>query len=69
MRTLFGVGTPRSLQGRLAAVVPLLVAPWTHVVGFWRDCTTPSADHSSVFAPHRTTFRHRVTMSPLTTGC
>src|ERR1019366_2913344 len=48
-RTLFGVGTPRSLQGRLAA---LLVALWTHVVGCWHDRRTPFADRSSVFTPH-----------------
>jgi transposase len=52
MRTLFGIGTPRSLQGRRAAVVTLLVALWTHVVGLWRDHGTPTVDHSSGFAPH-----------------
>ena len=52
MRTLFGIGTPRSLQGRLAAVVALLVALWTHVVGFWCDHGMPSADRPSIFAPH-----------------
>jgi transposase len=51
MRTLFGIGAPRSLQGRLAAVVVLLVALWTHVVGFWRDRGMPSADRSSIFEP------------------
>lgn len=61
MRTLFGVGTPRSLQGRLAEVVALLVALWTHVVGFWRDRGTPSADHSSVFTPH-----HHFELLPVT---
>ena len=30
MRTLFGVGTPRSLQGRLAALCALLVALTRH---------------------------------------
>lgn len=52
MRTLFGIGTPRGLQGRRAAVVALLVALWTHVVGLWRDPGTPTADHSSGFASH-----------------
>ena len=37
MRTLVGVGTPRGLQGRLAAVLALIIALWTHVVGLWRD--------------------------------
>jgi transposase len=49
IRTLFGVGTPRSLQGRMAA---LLVALWTRIVAFWHDRGTPSADRSSVFTPH-----------------
>jgi hypothetical protein len=48
MRTLFGIGTPRSLQGHLAAVVALLVALGTHVVDFWRDRETASADHASI---------------------
>ena len=30
MRTLFGIGTPRGLQGRLAAVLAIIVALWTH---------------------------------------
>ena len=37
MRTLFGVGTPRSLQGRMAAVLAPIIALWTHAVGPWRD--------------------------------
>ena len=53
MRTLFGVGTPRSLQGRLAAVLALIIALWTHAVGLWRDRATPSADRSVPFTPHR----------------
>jgi transposase len=52
MRTRFGIGTPRSLQGRLAADVALLVALWTHVAGVWRDRGTPSTDPSSMFTPH-----------------
>src|SRR6476620_905755 len=43
MRTLFGVGTPRRLQGRLAAVLALVIALWTHAVSLWRDRATPSA--------------------------
>ena len=30
MRTLVGVGTPRGLQGRLAALMALVIALWTH---------------------------------------
>jgi transposase len=33
MRTLVGVGTPRSLQGHVAAVLAHIIALWTHVVG------------------------------------
>ena len=32
MRTLIGVGTPRGLQGRMAAVRTLVVALWTRIV-------------------------------------
>jgi hypothetical protein len=52
MRTLFGIGTPRSLQGRRAAIVAFLIALWTDVVGLWRDPGTPTADYSSGFTPH-----------------
>jgi transposase len=57
MRALFGIGTPRSLQGRLAAAV---VARWTPLVTFWFD-DTPSSDHgSSAFKPH-----HRFELLPV----
>ena len=52
MRSLVGIGTPRSLQGRLAAVVAVVIVLWTRVKGRWRDHGTPSADHPSVFTPH-----------------
>ena len=52
MRTLIGVGTPRGLQGRLAALAARVIALWTHVVDLWRDHRAPSADHSSGFTPH-----------------
>ena len=52
MRTLIGVGTPRGLQGRLAALMAVVIALWTPVVDLWRDRWTPSADHSSGFTPH-----------------
>jgi transposase len=71
MRTLFGIGTPRSLQGRQAAVVAFLVALWTHVVGLWRlrNANRRSLVRFRNASSLRTTARHRVTMSPLTTGC
>lgn len=52
MRTL-GVGTPRRLQGRWAAVFTLILATWSHVSEPWSDGETPSADHSSAFIPLR----------------
>ena len=51
MRQQIGFGTPRGLQGRLAAVLALLVALWTRIVERWRGGTTPSADHVSAFTP------------------
>jgi hypothetical protein len=51
-RALIGVGTPRGLQGRLAALIAVVIALWTHVVERWGNRWTPSADHSSPFPPH-----------------
>jgi hypothetical protein len=56
MRTRFGIGTPRSLQGRVA----LLIALWMHLLDHWRDCTTSVADHSFAFTPH-----HRFGLLPV----
>jgi transposase len=54
MRTLIGVGTPRGLQGRLAAVLTLVSALWTRVIDLWRPFRTPFVDHASAFTPqHR----------------
>jgi transposase len=52
MRTLIGVGTPRGLQGRLAAVLALVAALWTQVVDLRRYFDTPFVDRSSTFTPH-----------------
>jgi transposase len=51
MRTLVGIGTPRGLQGHLAAVVALLVALWIRVGSSKRDRGTPFADQWSAFTP------------------
>jgi transposase len=59
MRTLFGIGTPRSLQGRLAAVVALIIGIWTQAVDCWRDHMTP-VEASSNFIP-----RHRLELLPV----
>ena len=53
MRTLMGVGTPRGLQGQLAAVLTLVITVWTHVADRWRLVDTPSVDRSSLTVPHR----------------
>ena len=37
MRTLFGIGTPRGLQGRVAAVMTIFVGLWGLVEDLWRD--------------------------------
>jgi transposase len=60
MRTLFGIGTPRSLQGRMGALVACLVTLWMRTNAFWRDRVTPLADQSPVFTPH-----HRFELLPL----
>ena len=52
MRTLFGVGTPRGLQGRLAAILALVVTLWMHVTDLWRAGRTLGADERSLFTPH-----------------
>ena len=52
MRSLVGVGTPRSLQGRLATLVAIVRALWTCLEHLGPDPGTPSADHASVFTPH-----------------
>ena len=60
MRTLIGVGTPRGLQGRMAAVWALVVAVWTCVVDLCRHDHTPSGDHVSSGTPH-----HRLELFPV----
>jgi transposase len=71
MRRLFGVGTPRGLQGRLAALAALVVTLWVHVTDLWRAGHTPSADERSLFTPHHRfgwlPSAHR--NEPLTTDC
>ena len=51
MRQLIGLGTPRGLQGRLAAVLALVIALWTRVIELGSRVTTPSADDASPFTP------------------
>jgi transposase len=53
MRTLIGVGTPRGLQGRLPALVGLLMMLRTQVVDAWRHHQTPSVDDAAGFTRHQ----------------
>ena len=53
IRTLIGVGPPRGLQGRLAAVLTRVVALWTRFGDCARDRGTPPADHASACTPHQ----------------
>jgi transposase len=63
MRTLFGIGTPRGLQGRLAVLVALIVALWTRVVDRWHERYMPFADPRSSFTPHQRLQLRPVSMS------
>ena len=60
MRTLVGVGTPRGLQGRRAAVLAFGIAPWTLATAVWRDRETSSGDTPSSLLP-----RHRFELLPV----
>jgi transposase len=60
MRTQFGIGTPRGLQGRLAAVVALVAWLWAHLVDLWRPNRPSITDPSSAFTPH-----HRFELLPV----
>jgi transposase len=52
MRTLFGIGTPRSLQGRMRALVAGVVARWTHLFAAGRHQMPPLRDRSPWFTSH-----------------
>ena len=60
MRTLVGVGTPRGLQGRLAALVTLVLALWTRPDDHEREDGTLAGDHGPTFTPH-----HRLELLPV----
>jgi transposase len=60
MRTLFGVGTPRSLQGRLAAVLAVFAALGSLVDDVWGLVKARSGDRSSSFTP-----RHQFELLPV----
>jgi transposase len=60
MRAVFGVGTPRSLQGQLAALIAVIVALWDALHGVWRPHDTPSVDLAGPFTP-----QHRLELLPV----
>jgi transposase len=62
MRTLFGIGTPRSLQGRMRALVAGLIALWTCLIAARRHQRTPQRDPSPWFTSH-----HRFELLPVGT--
>ena len=51
MRTHFGIGTPRGLQGRLAVILALLTT-WTRAHALGRAVAPPAADYRHAFTPH-----------------
>ena len=51
MRTLCGVGTPRSLQGRVAAAIAAVVALWTLVTDVWTSRRPRPSAPAESFAP------------------
>ena len=54
MRHLIGVGTPRGLQGRLAAAMAIVVALWTRIEDMSITLGGPSVDTRDAFTPsHR----------------
>ena len=59
MRQLIGVGTPRGLQGRLAAVIAALVALWSLVNAHWAFVGALPSDRPRDFTP-----RHRHELLP-----
>ena len=60
MRTRFGIGTPRGLQGRLAALFAVAIGLWTAIDECWHLLAPPRADHEPAFTPH-----HRPELLPV----
>ena len=60
MRTLIGVGTPRSLQGRLPAAMAVVVALWTLLEDELIAVAARPADHPPSFTPS-----HRCELLPI----
>ena len=53
MRTVFGVGTPPSLQGQLAVLIGVVVALWGARHDLWSPRDTRFTDHEAMFTPYR----------------
>ena len=69
---LIGVGTPRGLQGRLAAAIAVVVALWTLLEDRWtRHGRATSQSSALIYAesPFRAVASRHVTNAPLATGC
>jgi transposase len=71
MRRLFGVGTPRSLQGRVVHLI-MLATRWhlalQAIVAFWHGVAPPiDATHDSIWSRHRPFITP--TRSTCTSGC
>jgi transposase len=62
MRQIFGVGTPRGLQGRLAAAMAVVIALWTLLDDRWTRLGVPRANHLPLFTPG-----HRFELLPVVT--
>jgi hypothetical protein len=60
MRALVGVGTPRGLQGRVAALVTVVLALSTRSDDRRRHDGTLDGDHGPTFTPH-----HRLELLPV----
>ena len=71
MRTRFGIGTPRSLQGRVAAMMTMFVALWMLVEDLWNDGRVRCPDRRSTYTPRHHFELLPVNMAevPLATGC
>ena len=51
MRHIFGVGTPRGLQGRLAAAMAVVIALWMLLADRWTRLGVPRANRLPLFTP------------------
>ena len=72
MRHLIGVGTPRGLQGRLAAAMAIVVALWTRIEDMTdhdRQATGRYSTRIHTESSFRATARRQLKTDSLTTGC